>query len=126
MKSMLIRAACAAAAVVLIAGCAAPPAGNRTARSVAHIMSGDFVSYGSAGLGAQVSVVDIDGKPVTDPYGPLELKPGRHTLTLKCDGATNPLTVNVAAGEIYQFTARTAPGVKGCVGALARVRTTNP
>ena len=126
MKSMVIRAACAAAAVVLMAGCAAPTATNRNPRTVAFIMSGDVVSYSSPGFGAQVSVVDLDGKPVAEPYGPLELKPGRHTMTLKCNGATNPHTLNAAAGEVYQFTARTSPGVKGCVGALARVRSTNP
>jgi hypothetical protein len=127
MKPIVIRVAfITTAAVALMAGCAAPPATNRAPRTVAIIMSGDVVSYSSPGFGAQVRVVEIDGKPVAEPWGPLELKPGRHTVTLQCDGATKPLTLNVAAGEVYQFTARTSPGVKGCVGALARVRTTNP
>jgi hypothetical protein len=34
--------------------------------------------------------------------------------------------VSVAAGEVYQFAARTKPGAKGCTGTLTRVRTTNP
>lgn len=126
MKSIVIRVIFAATAVALMAGCASPPATSRNSRSDALIMSGDVVSYGSPGFGAQVSMVDVDGKPVAEPYGPLELKPGRHTVTLKCDNSTKTHTLDVAAGEVYQFVARTTPGVKGCVGALARMRSANP
>jgi hypothetical protein len=113
-----------AALALLLAGCAAPPAGKP--RSGALIMSGNFMSYSAQGVGNRVSVVDVDGKPVTEPYGPVELAPGRHTVNIACDGATTPHTLSVAAGEVYQFTARTRPGAKGCTGALARVRSTNP
>lgn len=111
---------------LLIAGCAAPHSGNRNPRTVALILSGDIVSYSAPGLGARISVVDVDGKPVTEPQGPLELQPGRHTITLACDGTTKVHNLVVAAGEVYQFVARTTAGAKGCTGALSRVRTTNP
>jgi hypothetical protein len=111
-------------ATQVLAGCAAPPAGKP--RSVALIMSGDFISYGSQGVGTRVSVLDVDGKPVKEPYGPVELAPGRHTVNIACDGANTPHTLTVAAGEVYQFAARTNPGAKGCTGTLARVRSANP
>jgi hypothetical protein len=34
--------------------------------------------------------------------------------------------VNVAAGGVYQFAARTKPGAKGCAGTQTRVRSVNP
>ena len=126
MKTTRFCVATTMLATLLLAGCAAPPAGNRNPRSVALILSGDVVSYSSPGFGARVSVVDVDGKTVKEPYGPVELAPGRHTVNIACDGANTPHTLTVAAGEIYQFTARTKPGAKGCTGALARVRSTNP
>jgi len=113
-------------AILLLSNCAAPPAGNRNPRSVALIMSGDFMSYSSQGLGTRVSVVDVDGTPVKEPYGPVELAPGRHTVNIACDGTNTPHTLMFSAGEVYQFAARTRPGAKGCTGALARVRSTNP
>lgn len=113
-------------AALLLASCAAPPAGNRTPRSVALIMSGDVVAYSAPGFGPRVSVVDVDGKPVKEPYGPVELSPGRHTVNIACDGAVTPHTLSVSAGEVYQFAARTKPGARSCTGALSRVRTANP
>ena len=89
-------------------------------------MSGDVVSYSSSGTGSPASIVELDGKPPTDPYGPLELKPGQHMVVLKCDNSTKTYAIAVVAGELYRFVARTAPDVKGCVPALSRVRTTNP
>jgi hypothetical protein len=124
MQNFCFRSAIAALALLWLAGCVAPPAGKP--RSGAIIMSGDFMSYGAQGLGTRVSVVDVDGKPVTEPYGPVELAPGRHTINIACDGANATHTLAVAAGEVYQFTARARPGAKGCTGALARVRSTNP
>lgn len=124
MHKLRFTMATAALAPLLLAGCAAPPAGKP--RSVALIMSGDFMSYGSQGVGTRVSVVDVDGKPVEEPYGPVELAPGRHTVNIACDGANTPHTLTVAAGEVYQFAARTKPGAKGCTGTLARVRSANP
>lgn len=117
----LIAAACA-----LTAGCESPPASGRTPRSGALIMSGDVVGYSSPGAGTRVSIVDVDGKPAKEAYGPLELAPGRHTVTLACDGVNTPHTLTVRAGEVYQFVVRAAPGAKGCAGALSRVRSTNP
>ena len=125
MNTLQIRAACAAA-LAWVAGCAAPPAVNRTPRTVALILSGDVVSYSSQGLAARIRIVEVDGKPAAEPYGPVSLAPGRHAVTLACDGANTPHMLTVAAGEIYQFVARVKPGVKGCTGALSRVRSTNP
>jgi hypothetical protein len=126
MKTTLFRIACPAFAILLLAGCASPLAGTRTPRSVALIMSGDVVGYSSPGFATRVSVADVDGKPVKEPYGPVELAPGRHTVTLACDSVNTPHALTVAAGEVYQFVARSSSGAKGCVGTLARVRTANP
>ena len=112
-------------AVMLLAGCATPPAPSSRLKSVAIIASGDTVSYTSAdGLG--VSVAEIDGKPVASPYGPIELEPGKHTVTMKCGDTVKTNTVTVAAGEVYQFNKIVSSGVKGCVGSLSRVRSANP
>jgi hypothetical protein len=113
-------------AALFMAGCAAPPNVNRTPRTVALIMSGDVVTYGSQGTGTRVSVVDVDGKPVKEPYGPVELTPGRHAVNLSCDGTNSPQQLTVKAGEVYQFATRANPGAKGCTGALVRVRSLNP
>lgn len=125
MRANIYRIACAALAAMVLAACASPHSGNRSPRATALILSGDVVSYGSPGFGPRVSIAEVDGKPVAEPYGPLELAPGRHTVKLACDGSTNPHTLTMAAGEVYQFLVRTA-GAKGCIATLARVRTTNP
>jgi hypothetical protein len=119
-----LRALSVALVAVWLAGCAAPPAGKP--RTGAIIMSGDFWSYSAQRAGSRVKVVDVDGSPVKEPYGPVELAPGRHAVNLECDGVAAPQLVNVAAGEVYQFAARTQPGVKGCTGTLTRVRSVNP
>lgn len=126
MKTNPSRIALTAMAVTLMAGCAAAPGPGHELKNVALIMSGDVVSYATADVGTRISVVDVDGKPVKAPYGPIELEPGTHTVTLKCDGALKTSTVTVAAGEVYQFSKLTTPGVKGCVGSLSRVRSVNP
>jgi hypothetical protein len=126
MNTRTCRLACTALAALLLASCESPPTGNRNPRSVALIMSGDAVSYNAHAFGTRISVVDVDGKPVKEPYGPVELTPGRHTVMLACDGANTPHTITFAAGEVYQFVARPTPGARGCVGALSRVRRTNP
>ena len=125
MKNTTAGVVAAVLGVLLLAGCAAP-AGNRNPRSVALIMSGDVVGYSSPGFGPRVSVVDVDGKPVKEPYGPVELAPGRHTVNLACEGAITLHTLTVAAGEVYQFAAHTKAGAKTCTGTLARVRSINP
>ena len=126
MTRFALHIALSVAAVALTAGCESPPVTGRTPRSVALILSGDVVGYSSTGAGPRVSVVDIDGTPAKEPYGPLELAPGRHTVTLACDDAKAPHTLTVKAGEVYQFVVRTTPNTKGCTGALSRVRSTNP
>jgi hypothetical protein len=110
----------------LLAGCAATPSSGRQPRSVAIIMSGDVVAYGAQSYGTSISIVDVDGTPVTEPYGPVEMKPGRHIVTLKCDGATHMYGVNALAGEVYQFAKAPSPVTKGCTASLRRMRTTNP
>ena len=126
MKTTASCMACTALTVLLLAGCESPPVTHRNPRSVALIMSGDFVSYSSQWHNARVSVVDVDGKPAKEPYGPVELSPGSHTVTLACDGTNTPYTLTVVAGEVYQFVVRAASGTRGCVGGLSRVRRTNP
>ena len=126
MKSTGIRTALAALAVALIAACGTPPAVNRAPRTVAHIVSGDVVSYSSASYGARVSMVELDGMPVAEPYGPVELKPGQHIVSLKCDSTTKSYAIAATAGQVYLFVTRSAPDVKGCIPALVRVRSTNP
>lgn len=126
MKTIACCIICLSLAAVLLAGCGSPPVEHRSPRSMALIMSGDFVSYSSQASGARVSVAEVDGKPVKEPYGPVELAPGRHTVTLACDGINTPHTLTFAAGEVYQFMFRATGGARGCVGALARVRRTNP
>ena len=126
MTKFAIRVAFVAATVALTAGCTSPPTANRNPRSVALIMSGDVVGYSSPGAGTRVSIKDVDGKPAKETYGPLELAPGRHTVTLACDGTDTPHTLTVRAGEVYQFVVRSSSGAKGCTGALSRVRSANP
>jgi hypothetical protein len=125
MQSFRLNMALTVLAALALAACTADPV-NRSPRNVALIMSGDVVAYSAPGFGPRVSVVDVDGKPVKEPRGPVELTPGRHTVNLECDGANAPHTLTVAAGEIYQFAARTKPGARGCTGTLSRVRTANP
>jgi hypothetical protein len=110
-------------AVLLLTSCTSTPPGNRSARTGALIVSGDVVSYSSTAVNPRVSVIDVDGKPVKEPYGPVELAPGRHTVNLGCNGTSSSQTITAAAGEIYQFAARIKPGVKGCTGALTRMHT---
>ena len=126
MKATSASLASAVLAAILLAGCAAPPATARSPRTMAIIMSGDVVSYSSQATGPRISVVDVDGKPVKEPYGPVELAPGKHAVNLGCDGTNTPHTLTVKAGEVYQFATRAKSGVKGFTGALVRVRSTNP
>ena len=126
MKIPISRIALMAAVVALVAGCASAPAPGHHLRNIALITSGDIVSYSATGSTAGVSVVDVDGKPVSEPYGPIELAPGSHSVTMKCNDTVKTHKMTVAAGEVYQFNKVTTPGVKGCVGALSRVRSTNP
>ena len=126
MRSILLRFALIVVPAALMAGCGSAPPSGRPLRSVALIMSGDVVSYSSRGIGSEISIVDVDGKPAAEPYGPLELTPGKHAVTLKCDSAVKTHTLTVAAGEVYQFVKASSPGGKGCTGSLSRVRSTNP
>ena len=51
-----------------------------------------------------------------------ELQPGTHSLRMKCGDNVSTHTLNVRAGEIYQYLVRPAHGGKGCAAALSRVR----
>ena len=126
MRSNLPRFVLIVMLAALTAGCTSAPPASRQLRSVALIMSGDVVSYGAQGSGTAIRIIDVDGQPVAEPYGPVGVKPGKHTVTLQCDGAMKSSTLTFAAGEVYQFAKLTSPGVKGCVGSLSRVRSTNP
>ena len=112
--------------VVLTAGCATKPAPADHLKNVAIIMPGDAVSFTLSGSGPVISVVEVDGKPVDTPHGPIKLPPGTHSVTMKCDGSIHTNTVTVSAGEVYQFAMVARAGVKGCVGSLSRVRATYP
>ena len=107
---------------MVLFGCAAPPAPNDRLKSVALITSGDTVSFAFAGSVPDIVVVEIDGSPADKPYGPIELKPGPHSITMKCGDALRSTKLTVRAGEIYQFNKIVAPGVKGCVASLSRMR----
>ncbi len=112
--------------IALLGACGSPLAQPRGPRDVAHIYSGDVVSYNSQGSRSRVQVINIDGRPIENGYGPLEIPPGNHTINLNCDGAPQALDLIVAQGEIYRFVERTTAGVKGCVARLSRVRRANP
>ena len=109
-------------AIACLAGCAAPPAPNQRMRDVAIITSGNTMSYSFAGSIPEIVIVEIDGSPTDRPYGPIELKPGPHSVILKCGATPHTSNVTVRAGEIYQFKKVVAPGVKGCVASLSRLR----
>ena len=44
------------------------------------------------------------------------------SLRMKCGENVSTHTLNVRAGDIYQYLVRPAPGGKGCAAALSRVR----
>lgn len=108
-------------AVTLIAGCAMQPVRTDRLDQAAIITSGSTNLKAVARFRPMVSVVQIDGKPVDKPYGPIELAPGPHSVTMKCGDSTKTSPVTVAAGEVYEFEFAAAPGGKGCVGSLSRV-----
>ena len=112
----------AAGAVLALAGCAVPPQVQRPAGKVAYVTSGDTYFYGATRFGQDVSVIEVDGKPVAPPADPIELQPGTHSLRMKCGENVSTHTLNVRAGDIYQYLVRPAPGGKGCAAALSRVR----
>ncbi len=111
-----------AVAVTLLGGCAMQPVRTDRLDKVAIITSGNTNAKAVARFRPIVSVVEIDGKPVDKPYGPIELAPGPHSVTMKCGDSTKTGSMTVAAGEVYEFTFATTPGVPGCVGSLSRVR----
>ena len=120
-KIDLARITSIAIAVTFLASCAAEPVSTEGLMSFAVITSGDTVSYASAGSGPTISIVEVDGKPVDRPYGPIHLEPGTHSVTMKCDGSNRTSSITVSAGEVYQFNKVITPGVKGCAGSLSRV-----
>lgn len=115
-----------AIALSFIAGCATGPVRTDRLDKVAIVTSGDTNVMALTRFGPVISIVEVDGKPVDRRYGPIELAPGAHSVTLKCGDSTKVNSVNALAGEVYQFAMVTAPGVKGCVGSLSRVRSAKP
>jgi hypothetical protein len=109
-------------AMTVFAGCATPPQGGRPVSKVAYITSGDTYFYGATRYGQEMSVFELDGKPVGMPADPLELQPGQHAVKMKCGENISSYLVNMRAGEVYQYSMRSQPGGKGCTAALARVR----
>jgi hypothetical protein len=119
MMNRIFRHVAPATVLALAAGCASVAPADRP-RTNAILTSGGVVSYTAASeSGPRVSVAEIDGRPVDRPYGPLELAPGKHAVTLKCGNSVTTNIVTVAAGEVYQFNA--AAGAKGCIGSLSRL-----
>ena len=115
-------------AIVMVAaaalnGCAIGPFPHREPSKVALITAGHF--YASTSFGPEISVVDVDGKPTDLPHGPIALEPGAHSVTMKCGDTVKTRSLKVAAGEVYQFSIVTTPGVRGCSGSLARIRPRN-
>ena len=122
---MLIRRlVLALAAAAALAGCATPTPGGRPASKVAYITSGDTHFYGATRHGQPIAVIELDGAAVAGPGDPIALQPGRHVVKLKCSDNVTTQTLNVRAGEIYQFAQRTASAGRGCEAALLRVRGT--
>jgi len=123
MKIHLAHIACIMIAATALSGCATGPFPSRAASKVALITSGHF--RGTTSFGPEISVVEIDGKATDKPHGPIMLLPGVHTVTMKCGDTINVRPMTVAAGEVYQFSMVTTPGVRGCSGSLTRVRRAN-
>jgi len=59
-------------------------------------------------------LVEIDGKPVAKPYGPIELAPGPHSVTMKCGDSTKTSSVTVGGGECMNLPLllRRCPGMR--------------
>jgi len=123
MNIRLPRIAVAIFATAVLSSCATGPFPARPRSDVALITAGYF--RGGTSFGREISVIDVDGKPTDKPHGPIALAPGTHTVTMKCGDTINTQTVTVAAGEVYQFSIVTTPGVRGCSALLTRVRSTN-
>ncbi len=113
-------------AVTLIAGCAIKRVPTDRLGKVAVITSGDTNLRALTRFGRLITVVAIDGTPNDKPYGPIELEPGTHSVTMKCGDATNTHTVTVLPGEVYQFAMVASPGVEGCSGSLERIQAASP
>lgn len=126
MKKRLHYIALTTIAVMLIAGCAIKPVSKDRLSKVAVITSGDTNIRSLTKFGRLITVVAIDGVPNDKPYGPIELEPGTHSVTMKCGDATNTSTLTVLPGEVYQFAMVTTPGVKGCSANLSRVQEASP
>jgi ketosteroid isomerase-like protein len=126
MKKRLYYIALTAIAVTLIAGCAIKPVSKERLSKVAVITSGDTNIRALTKFGRLITVVAIDGAPNDKPYGPIELDPGTHSVTMKCGDATNTNTLTVLPGEVYQFSMVTTPEVKGCSATLSRVQEASP
>lgn len=126
MKTHLYRLVTPVIAVALIAGCAVRSVPTDRLERVAVITSGDINLRSVLRFGPKIKVIEIDGISTPKPYGPIELEPGTHKVTMTCGNATNTVAVNALAGEEYRFAMVTNPGVEGCSASLSRTREASP
>lgn len=105
--------------VLMLAGCASTVPEERLKNS-AVIIEGSTNAWLAVKFGPTISVVEIDGKPVENGYGPFDLEPGSHVVKMKCGKTTNDVSINVVAGEVYEF--GYGPRAQGCEGGLLRTR----
>ncbi len=108
--------------VCLLNGCATESVAPQRMEKVAVITSGSSNIVLATNFMPTVSVVEVDGKAVSKPYGPIEIEPGLHTVKMKCADSTNTRTIEAAAGDVYEFAMIAAPGESGCQGSLNRTR----
>jgi hypothetical protein len=126
MQNYIYGIGISAAVLALVAGCASVAPVDHL-KTGAILTAGDIVSYsGSAGSGPRVSIVKVDGNAVDKPYGPIELSPGVHEVTMKCDNSITTNTITAVTGEVYQFMSASPGGGKGCVASLTRLRSAHP
>jgi hypothetical protein len=89
---------------------------------VAIITAGDTNFFLATTFRPTVSVVEVDGAPPKNAYGPIELEPGPHTVKLKCGDLISEQNITAAAGEVYQFGIGMGRTLSGCRGVLGRFR----
>ena len=69
-----------------------------------------------------ISVVEVDGVPPANSYGPIELSPGPHVIKLKCSDNVSEQKIDAAAGEIYEFAVVSGGRPSACRGSLIRTK----
>lgn len=119
-KATKSLSAIAALAILLLAGCATQSVPSERLNHVAVVTSGG-TNLWTLGRMPTISVVEVDGTPPANAYGPIELVPGPHKLKMKCGSNITETQVTVAAGEVYEFSV-VMGGPGGCQGSLYRVQ----